>query len=105
MKLTKVNIDNLRNYIENNEVVYQVCGELVEVSNAENADKRLSLLFYFGHASGVEAYSKGHHFIHEAFEEIDNWSTDNDVLLLLETMGIVVCIPRKLAIDKQIVPA
>lgn len=103
MTLTKNNIVNLRNYIENNEVVYQVCGELVEVSNAVNGDNRKSLLEYFKHVSSVEVYQKGDSFIHDPFEELDNWATEDDILLLLEIIGIVVCIPRKIAIDNQII--
>lgn len=105
MKLTHENIKNLTNYIEHNEVVYQVCGELVELSNSDNSDNHASLLNYLRHASGMEEYTKGYSFIREAFEEIDNWSTEDDALLLLETIGVVVCIPRKLAIDNQIIPA
>lgn len=55
MTLTKNNIDNLRNYIENNEVVYQVCGELVEVSNADNTDNRKSLLNDLGEHNEADA--------------------------------------------------
>lgn len=103
MQLTKGNIDNLKNYIENNEVVYQVCDELIEVSNSENLENRKSLLEYFKHVNSVEVFQKGASFIHEPFEELDNWATQEDCLLLLQIIGVLICIPRKTAVDAKIV--
>lgn len=85
----------LKNYIKCNEAVYQVSGELIEVSNDGNFDNRQALLEYISNASNITSYEKGAFLIHNAFEELDNWATVDDVLFLLEPSGVLLCIPRK----------
>lgn len=103
MQLTKDSIDNLRGYIANNEVVYQVCDELIEVANNSNPDNRDLLLAYNNQASKVMVLYKGSTMLHEGFEDIDNWATEDDSLFFMETSGVVICIPSKLAKQSQII--
>ena len=35
--------------------------------------------------------------VNEPFEDLDNWATGDYALFLLETIGILICIPLKLA--------
>lgn len=95
--------EKLTNYIESNEVVYQVCGELIEVSNDENQDNRQALLEHLTNASNIVVYEKGKPFIHNAFEDLDNWSTSDDVLFLLETVGVLLCMPQSDAIEQGLI--
>lgn len=44
---TNITADVLRTYIEANEVVYQFCGELMEVSNGKEKENKETLLGYF----------------------------------------------------------
>lgn len=103
MKLDNKEIDNLIAYIEQNEVIYQAIGGMVEISNNDNMESRQSLIDSLSQASSVEVYNKGASFIHEPFEELDNWSTEDDLLFLLEVTGILMCIPRKYAIENKLI--
>lgn len=103
MKLVDNIKELLQEYIKKNEVVYQVCNDLVEVSNEENKDNRQILLGYFDKTSSIEIYEKGASFIHEPFEELDNWATKDDVLFLLEIIGILICIPRNIALSAGLI--
>ena len=58
MKISQNSKKNLLRYIKNNEVVYQVYGELVEVSNDDNIDNRNALIEYFNQSSSIELYTK-----------------------------------------------
>lgn len=93
----------LNNYLEKNEVVYQVCGELIEVSNNENSGNRKALIGYFRNASNVTLYEKGALFIHDVFNTLDEWSTVDDVLFLLESVGVLLCIPRRIAMEEGMI--
>ncbi|OQC18135.1 MAG: hypothetical protein BWX72_00251 [Firmicutes bacterium ADurb.Bin080] len=95
-------IERLSEYVENNEVVYQFCGELVEVSNDENPNNRLTLVESLAKVSNVGVYNKGTSDIHESFEELDDWSTENDCLFLLVPVGLLLCIPKTIAIDANL---
>lgn len=99
MKPVENILERLKQFVKYNEVVYQVCNELTEVSNEENIENRKVLLRYFDKASSVELYEKGSSFIHEPFEDIDNWATKDDVLFLLEIIGVLICIPRNVALS------
>lgn len=103
MKLSQNIIEKLRQYVEKNEVVYQVYEELVEISNDQNTDNRKALLDYFNHASSVEVYEKGATYLHEPFEDLDEWATPKDVLFLLETIGVVICVPHQEAIEQELI--
>lgn len=103
MKLAENIIDKLRRYVKYNEVVYQECNELIEVANENNEENREALLEYFDKASCVELYEKGASFIHEPFKELDNWATKDDVLFLLEIIGVLICTPRKVALSAGLI--
>lgn len=105
MTISSVEINKLKNYIQHDEVVYQRFGELVEVSNDNEAENRTSLLEDLKKASSVEAYEKGDQFISEDFNDLDSWSTKDDVLILLQLQGTLICIPKKVAVEKEIIAA
>ena len=62
MSITKNIISQLLNYVMNNEVVYQFCGELIEVSNDNEKENKAALLSYLSRAKRIEVYDK-----HNAF--------------------------------------
>lgn len=82
-------------YIVTNEVVYQELEGLVEVSNDKEIENRDQLKEYLLKTSTIETYSKGHWLIKDDFEELDNWSKEDDVLFLLQPIGVLICIPQK----------
>lgn len=53
-------LERLKQFVKDNEVVYQACKELIEVPNEEYKDNRLTLLCYFYDASSEEVFQKGH---------------------------------------------
>ncbi|MDD5791649.1 MAG: hypothetical protein PUD22_03590 [Erysipelotrichaceae bacterium] len=81
--------ENLRTYIINNEVVYQSCGELVEVSNDTEKENKDTLLGYFNRANRVDVYTKQDRWAKDGWPELTDWSTDDDVLFLLQNVSIV----------------
>lgn len=103
MASNQASIDNLILYISSNEVVYQAFGEIVEISNDENPENRNVLLEYLSKANNADVYQKGDSFIHEPFEDIDNWATKDDYLFLLQIIGVVICIPKKLAVENNLI--
>lgn len=103
MKFPSVSMSKLISYIKNNEVVYQVYCDLVEVSNENNSQNRDFLLENFKHVSSVKVLEKGDSYIHESFEELDNWAKADDVLFLLEPIGILICIPCYLALQNKLI--
>ena len=105
MKKIVVSKEKLQNYILNNEAVFQVFGELMEVANDNEEENRLNLLDYLNSASSIEIYEKGHWYIKDEFQDINDWSQKDDVLLLLETIGVLVCITRKDALNNGLIAA
>lgn len=103
MSLELNQIEKLRQFVESNEVVYQEFENVIEISNDQNPQNRKALLDCFKHVSSVEVYQKGSAFIHEPFEELDKWATDEDLLFLLELIGVLICIPRKVAIEQKLI--
>jgi hypothetical protein len=103
MIVSKNIILGLTDYIKNNEVVYQFCDELIELSNNENPDNRQTILDSLVNTSSVEVYEKGSFLIHESFEELDNWSMDNDCLFLLVPVELLICIPKISAISANLI--
>lgn len=97
--------ENLRTYIFNNEVVFQAFGDLVEVANEAEMENREELLAYFDKASSVEVYPKGHWFIKDEFADLDGWATDDDVLFLLQNIGVLICVPKQHAIENKLIAA
>lgn len=98
-----INLLKLKEYIETNEIAYQVSNELMEVSNDENPECRKSLLNLLSHASSISVYKKGKNFIHEAFKDIDNWSTNDDILIHIGNIEVVLCISRTMAIETALI--
>ena len=95
----------LREYVMRNEVVFQAFGNLVEVANEAEKENREELLAYFDDASSDEVYQKGHWFIKDEFADLDGWATDDDVLFLLQNIGVLICVPKKLALDNNLIAA
>lgn len=97
--------ENLCTYIINNEVVFQAFGNLVEVANEAEKVKRNELLVYFDDVSSVEVYQKGHWLIKDEFADLNGWATEDDVLCLLQNSGVLICVPKKLAMDNKLIAA
>ena len=95
--------ENLRTYITNNEVIFQAFGNLVEVANEAEKENREELLAYFDDASSVEVYQKGHWFIKDEFADLNGWATDDDVLFLLQNIGVLICVPKKEALNNKLI--
>lgn len=96
-------IQSLLNYVESNEVVYQFCGELMEVSNDTEKKNKETLLGYFRRANRVEVYDKHNSFVKDGWAELADWSTDDDVLFLLDGIGVLIYIPQKEAIKNNLI--
>lgn len=103
MKLNQKSIKSLLTYVKNNEVVYQAYGELIEVSNNENADNRKILLDYFNQSSSIEMYSKDDEYIREHFSDLNDWATEDDQFFLMEIIGVLICIPKTSVIENKII--
>lgn len=65
--------DKLREYVQENEVVFQAFGDLVEVANEAEKENKEALLSYFDDASSVEVYDKGHWYVKDEFADLDEW--------------------------------
>ena len=105
MGIAKDIISQLLNYVTNNEVVFQFCGELMEVSNDTEKENKETLLGYFRGANRVEVYTKHDSWAKEGWPELADWSTDDDVLFLLDGIGVMICIPKKEAIANNLIEA
>lgn len=104
--MTNTQIVNiLRRYIEQNEVVYQFCGEFMEVSNKSEKENKETLLGYFSRANCVEVYTKHDRWAKDSWPELTDWSTGDDVLFLLDGVGVLICIPKKDAISNNLIEA
>lgn len=95
----------LHTYVENNEVVYQCCGELMEISNDTEKENKKALLGYLGGDNRVVNYTEHGSFVREGWAELTDWSTDDDVLFLLDGVGVMICIPKKEAIANNLIEA
>lgn len=58
MSITKNIISQLLHYVMNNEVVYQFCGELMEVFYDNEKENKATLLSYLSRAKRIEVYDK-----------------------------------------------
>ena len=97
--------DTLREYVMRNEVVFQAYGDLVEVANEAEKENREELLAYFDKTSSVEVYQKGHRFIKDEFADLDGWATEDDVMFLLQNIGVLICVPKQHAIVNNLIAA
>lgn len=98
-------VNTLYDYVNQNEVVFQSIGNLVEVANEVERENRKELLSYFNAESGVEAFSKGHCSIKNDFPELAEWATEEDVLFLLRGVGVLICVPKRMAADNNLIAA
>lgn len=105
MKLDIESTKKLLDYIKSNEVVYQTYGGLIEVANDSNIDNRSELIDFINQADCVEVYYKDDTFIQEPFEDLNNWATKDDVFFLLQIAGVLICIPKKEALDNLLMAA
>lgn len=101
--MRNITADALRTYIETNEVVYQFSGELMEVANDTEKENKEHLLGYFRRANRVEIYKKHDRWAKDGWPELTDWSTDNDVLFLLDGVGVMICIPQKEALANNLI--
>ena len=97
--------DTLREYVKENEVVYQFCGDLMEVSNDIEKENKETLLGYFRSANCVEVYTKHDSLAKKGWTELADWSTDDDVLFILDGVGVLICIPKKEATANNLIEA
>lgn len=102
---SNITADILRTYVEQNEVIYQFCGELMEVPNESEKENEETLLRYFRRANRVEVYTKHDRFAKEGWPELTDRSTDDDVLFLLDGVGVLICIPKKDSIKNNLIEA
>lgn len=98
-------IETLRHYVRHNEVVWQFCGDLVEVANDNEKENRDALLGYFRTAKQIEVYDKHDSFVADNWPELADWSTDDDVLFLLDGIGVLICVPKAHAIENKLIAA
>ena len=98
-----ITANTLQAYVEANEVVYQFCGELMEVSNGTEKENKETLLDYFRRANRVELYTKHDRWAKDGWPELADWSTDDDVLFLLDGVGVMICIPKKEAVKNHLI--
>lgn len=103
--INKITADILQKYVETNEVVYQFCGELMEVSNDIEKENKETLLGYFRRANRVEVYTKQDRWAKDGWPELTGWSTDDDMLFLLDGVGVMICIPKKEALANNLIEA
>ena len=89
MSITKNIISQLLNYVMNNEVVCQFCGELMDVFYDNEKENKAALLSYLSRAKRIEVYDKHNDFLKEHWSELVDWSTVDDVLFLLQNVSIV----------------
>lgn len=97
--------EKLHHYINNNEVVYQFCGELVEISNETMQKNKNALLESFNKVHLIDIFEKHNSFVKDGWPELTKWSTDDDVLFLLDDIGVLICIPKKEALDNDLIMA
>ena len=85
----------LQNYISQNEVVYQAYDELVKVSNDKEKENKDSLLRAFDTNPIIQIFKKNDQFISEDFQDLNDWSCEDDFLYFLSPIGILICITKK----------
>lgn len=105
MKLTTNIKDKLQYYISNNEVVYQFCGEVVKTSNETAQKNKKELLGYFKRANLILVYDKNSNFVRSGWSELTDRATDDDVLFLLDGVGVLICISPKEALANNLIVA
>ena len=100
--ITNITADILQKYVETNKAVFQFCGELVEVSNDTEKENKETLLRYLRRGDRVEVYTKQDRWAKDGWSELADWSTDDDVLFLLDGVGVMICIPKKESVENHL---
>lgn len=77
-------------------------GELVEVSNDTEKENKGTLIRYLRRANRVEVYTKQDRWAKDGWSELADWSTDDDVLFLLDGVGVMICIPKKESVENHL---
>lgn len=103
MKLSFEAIKRLKHYIMNDEVVYQECDNLMEISNNENPDNRQYLLGCLNREPSIKVCGRLNLCPNTDFTDLTRWSTKGDVLIFMEASGILMCLPYKSAIESKII--
>ena len=94
-----LSIESLYDYIEKNEVVYQEKECLIEVANDKEVENRKYVESLVKKSFSVKSHNKGDLCLDNGYEELINWSTDNDILFLLEPSEVMICIPKACATE------
>lgn len=105
MKVTTDIKEKLQHYISNNKVVYQFYSEPIEISNETIQKSKNALLVSFNKANLIKRYGKHNSFVKDGWSELTERSADDDVLFLLDGVGVLICIPRKSALDNNLIAA
>ena len=100
--ITNITVDILQKYVETNKAVCQFCGKLVEVSNDTEKENKETLLRYLRRGDCVEVYTKQDRWATDGWSELADWSTDDDVLFLLDGVGVMICIPKKESVENHL---
>lgn len=100
---SNIQVDKLCLYVENNEVTFQFCGELIGVSNETEKNNKRKLLSFFRKAKCIEIYDKNNSFVEEGWPELVDCSTDGDVLFLLDGIGVLIRVPKKEAVKNNLI--
>lgn len=75
----------------------------MEVSNDNEKENKETLLAYFRRADRVEVYPKNDKVVKNGWTELADWSTDDDVLFLLDGIGVLICIPKNEAVRNHLI--
>lgn len=105
MKIAENIKEKLCEYIKQNEVVFQAFGNLVEVANENEKENKEELLAFFKDSSSVEVFNKGHWFIKDDFADLNSWAQENDVLFLLQNIGVLICVNKRDALTNKLIAA
>lgn len=103
MTINQTSKQDLSRYIKNNGMVYQVYDELIEVSNDTEKENQETLLGYFGGDNLVEVYTKHSRWAKDGWSKLSDWATGDDVLFLLDGVGVMICISKKEAVENNLV--
>lgn len=102
----KETMENLKLLVENEEVVYQFCDELIEVSGDadENQMQNRRKLSSCIDNSGTLEICEPEEIEDTGFSEIANWSTEEDVLILIDEKDLIICVNKEDAIKYNLQP-
>lgn len=90
----KINRQALIDYITNNEVVYQKAYALIDVSNQNNPEQQNELSAIIHDCEEELTLDVRENMLGTPFEELAEWSNENDSLILIEDK-VLMCIPNK----------